>query len=58
MSWVPHPGEDWHVGDSLTSDVAGARNAGLAEAIWLDRAGNAGSHHGHRITSLAELPAF
>jgi len=31
----------WHVGDSLGADVAGARNAGLAEAIWLNRSGAA-----------------
>jgi HAD superfamily hydrolase (TIGR01549 family) len=33
------PEAAWHVGDSLGADVAGARNAGLAEAIWLNRPG-------------------
>ncbi|MCY1140896.1 HAD-IA family hydrolase [Actinoplanes sp. Pm04-4] len=36
------PDEAWHIGDSLTSDVAGARNAGLAGAVWLNRTGAAG----------------
>ena len=30
------PGEAWHVGDSLDTDVAGARAAGLV-AVWLNR---------------------
>jgi HAD superfamily hydrolase (TIGR01549 family) len=34
------PGNVWHVGDSLTTDVAGARAAGLF-AVWLDREGAA-----------------
>jgi putative hydrolase of the HAD superfamily len=34
------PQEAWHIGDSLGSDVAGARNAGLDAAVWLNR-------HGH-----------
>ena len=35
------PKDAWHIGDSLGSDVAGARNAGLDAAVWLNR-------HGHR----------
>lgn len=53
------PGEAWHVGDSLSSDVAGARNAGLGAAVWLDRSGGmpaAGHGATHRITALSELP--
>jgi FMN phosphatase YigB (HAD superfamily) len=33
------PKAAWHIGDSLGADVAGARNAGLAEAIWVNRTG-------------------
>lgn len=33
------PEAAWHIGDSLGADVAGARNAGLAEAIWINRSG-------------------
>jgi putative hydrolase of the HAD superfamily len=33
------PEAAWHVGDSLGADIAGARNAGLAEAIWINRPG-------------------
>jgi putative hydrolase of the HAD superfamily len=32
------PGEVWHVGDSLASDVGGARAAGLG-SVWLNRGG-------------------
>ena len=45
-----------HVGDQITSDVAGALNAGI-NAVLLDRDGN---HKGYtaqpRITGLTELP--
>src|SRR5690606_268839 len=34
------PGEAWHIGDSLTADVVGARSAGLEAAVWLNRNGN------------------
>jgi putative hydrolase of the HAD superfamily len=58
------PEAAWHVGDSLTSDVAGARNAGLGAGVWLNRA--AASHPGTRvapqphyeIASLTELPGL
>ena len=47
-----------HVGDQLTSDVAGAVNVGI-NAVLLDRDGN---HRGYnaqpRITELAELPGL
>ena len=47
-----------HVGDQLTSDVAGALNAGI-NAVLLDRDGN---HRGYtaqpRIEGLEELPAL
>ena len=47
-----------HVGDQITSDVAGAVNAGI-NAVLLDRDGN---HKGYtaqpRITGLEELPAL
>ena len=32
------PGDAWHVGDSLSADVAGANAAGLG-AVWLNRDG-------------------
>ena len=31
--------DTWHIGDSLGSDVAGAHNARLAGAVWLNRHG-------------------
>jgi putative hydrolase of the HAD superfamily len=47
-----------HVGDSLTSDVLGALDAGLA-AIHLDESGAGGAPRGaHVIHSLAQLPAL
>lgn len=54
----------WHVGDSLSSDVAGARNARLGAGVWLDRTGARESSAAadpppdYAITSLAELPAL
>jgi len=53
------PGDVWHVGDSLTTDVAGAKAAGLT-AVWLNRDG-ANREHGQaepdlEIRSLTELP--
>jgi putative hydrolase of the HAD superfamily len=58
------PEAAWHVGDNLTADVAGARNAGLGAGVWLNRP--AAAHPGdavaprphYEITSLAELPAL
>ena len=45
-----------HVGDQLTSDVAGAVNAGI-NAVLLDRDGNHTDYTAQpRITELAELP--
>jgi putative hydrolase of the HAD superfamily len=32
------PGEAWHIGDELRTDVAGAKAAGLT-AVWLNRTG-------------------
>ncbi len=55
------PAEVWHIGDSLTKDVAGAKGAGLT-AVWLNRNGVA--RHGSdpeadlEIRSLTELFAF
>ena len=53
-------GETWHIGDSLTSDVAGALNAGLQAAVWYNCTGaectaeDAQPHH--QIASLSDLP--
>ena len=52
------PEEAWHIGDSLTTDVAGAKAAGLT-AVWLNRDG-ATREEGqpgpdHEIMSLTEL---
>jgi putative hydrolase of the HAD superfamily len=56
------PQEVWHVGDDLATDVAGARDAGLGAAVWLNRAGAVReSHHPrphHELGSLRELPAL
>jgi len=53
----------WHVGDNLSTDIAGARNACLGAGVWLNRAGAA--HPGEPITrpdyeiaGLADLPAL
>ena len=43
------PRDSWHIGDSLKSDIAGARNAGLDAAVWLNR-------HGHRRTDTDPEP--
>jgi HAD superfamily hydrolase (TIGR01549 family) len=56
------PDEVWHVGDNLHSDVAGALNAGLGAAVWLNhRAEQRQPDHPaphHEIASLAELPGL
>lgn len=48
----------WHVGDSLASDVAGARGAGLT-AVWLNRGGDGAPQAAPRpdleISTLADL---
>jgi putative hydrolase of the HAD superfamily len=48
----------WHVGDSLSADVDGAKRAGLA-AVWLNRSGRTCStgeaEPDVEIRSLAEL---
>jgi putative hydrolase of the HAD superfamily len=48
----------WHVGDSLTSDIAGARNAGLGAGVWLNRSGAVAPEPrpDSEITSLSQLP--
>jgi cyclopropane-fatty-acyl-phospholipid synthase len=50
--------ETWHIGDSLSSDVAGAKAAGLT-AVWLNRHGvqRTGSdpEPDYEIASLSEL---
>jgi len=59
----------WHVGDSMAADIAGARRAGLAAAIWLDRrprrlrnlvrqAVRRSPRPHHTVSSLSELPAL
>jgi FMN phosphatase YigB (HAD superfamily) len=52
----------WHVGDSLSTDVAGAHNAGLAAAIWLNRTrrpSDGAAPRPHReINSLCDLVAL
>ena len=52
------PDTAWHVGDSLTTDVAGARAAGMT-AVWLNRNGairsQADAEPDYEIRSLLEL---
>jgi 2-haloacid dehalogenase/putative hydrolase of the HAD superfamily len=51
------PTEVLHVGDSRTSDIQGAKSAGIAVA-WINRAGKPGSdvvEPDYEITSLAEV---
>jgi len=49
------PGRSVHVGDSLTSDVAGANAAGI-RSVWLSD-GNSGGEHTptHRISAIDEM---
>ena len=53
------PGDVWHVGDSLATDVAGAKAAGLT-AIWLNRGGvkreQGQQEPDFEIQTLTELP--
>jgi putative hydrolase of the HAD superfamily len=53
------PEKAWHVGDSLSTDVAGALGAGLT-AVWLNRAGvsrkEGDPKPDYEIRSLRELP--
>jgi putative hydrolase of the HAD superfamily len=52
------PEQVWHVGDSLISDVAGAKAAGLT-AVWLNRRGlkreDAQPEPDYEVASLSEL---
>ncbi|MCO5994242.1 HAD family hydrolase [Actinoallomurus rhizosphaericola] len=56
------PESVWHVGDSLATDVLGARNARLGAGVWLNRAGAARRPGDpaprHEITSLRALPGL
>jgi HAD superfamily hydrolase (TIGR01549 family) len=56
------PRNAWHIGDSLKSDVAGARNAGLGAAVWLNRHGHqrgeAGPEPHHEVESLRAFAAL
>ena len=51
--------DTWHIGDSLGSDVAGAHNAGLAGAVWLNRHGQSRAEADpmphHEVGSLREF---
>jgi len=53
------PENVWHIGDDLTTDVAGANAAGLT-AAWLNRSGRPWSEGDpevdHEIRSLTALP--
>jgi HAD superfamily hydrolase (TIGR01549 family) len=53
------PDTVWHVGDSLTNDVIGARNAKLAAGIWLNRNGASGQDNSvsptYEISTLRDL---
>jgi putative hydrolase of the HAD superfamily len=50
------PREAWHVGDSLVSDIAGARRAELGAAVWINRTGQGERPEPtHTVVSLTEL---
>lgn len=55
------PEDVWHVGDSLQTDVAGARAAGLT-AVWINRGGvqrkDGDAQPDYEIRSLRELAAL
>jgi putative hydrolase of the HAD superfamily len=55
--WGRAPGEVLSIGDRYDLDVLPARAAGLS-AAHLDRHGRGPLDEPHRLTSLAELPAF
>ena len=49
-----------HVGDSLKTDIAGARNAGVS-SVWLNREGipnDTETQPDYEVTSLTEIPAI
>ena len=49
-----------HVGDSLETDIAGARNAGVP-SVWLNREGlpnDTETQPDYEVTSLTEIPAI
>ncbi|MEV4347962.1 HAD-IA family hydrolase [Actinoplanes sp. NPDC049596] len=53
------PSAAWHIGDSLVSDVAGAHNAALAAAVWIDRLTDSPAPAGvYRVRSLTAVPAL
>lgn len=56
------PADSWHIGDSLGSDVAGARNAGLEAAVWLNRDGRKRAESDpephHEVRNLREFSAL
>jgi HAD superfamily hydrolase (TIGR01549 family) len=55
------PRDAWHIGDSLATDVAGARSAGVP-SVWLNRgitpSHNAGSPPDIEVTSLSDIAAL
>ncbi|WP_276260365.1 HAD family hydrolase [Haloglomus litoreum] len=53
------PGETVHVGNSLTSDVGGAHNAGLT-SVWLpdEHSPRDGPEPHHRVDALPEVPGL
>lgn len=52
------PATTVHVGDSLETDVAGARAAGL-DAVWVSEATDAAGHAPtHRVESVGDLPSL
>ena len=53
-------GQMLHVGDSLETDIAGARNAGVS-SVWLNREGvsnDTGTQPDYEVASLTEIPAI
>lgn len=51
------PDEVVHIGDSLSSDIEGARNVGI-EAIWVNRGGRAVPQDVRAVGDLLEAAAF
>ncbi|MGH7573467.1 MAG: HAD family hydrolase, partial [Gemmatimonadota bacterium] len=53
------PSDVWHVGDSLSTDVAGALTSGIS-SVWLNRRrqelGPSDPHPDLEITSLGAIP--
>ncbi|MBO7396388.1 MAG: HAD family hydrolase [Ruminococcus sp.] len=54
---LSHDKEVIHIGDSLSSDIEGARNAGIG-AVWINRGGRNVPQGVRAVSDLLEAAAF